>query len=130
MVSKTKNKSSDNLNFQPILGINCTQCGENAVTKGISCNFISVFIHFTAISYITYHGIDDWAILVHESEHFTCISLISYGTVCLKLGIYQSPLFAETKTYIKDTVPSIMISIKNTHTQSEICIYAMVVEKI
>ena len=68
MASNTQNKSSENLNFHPILGINYTQCGENAATKGISCDSISAYIHFTAILYITYHvilyityhGIDYW----------------------------------------------------------------------
>ena len=73
IVSNTKNKSSENLNFHPILGINYAQCGENAATKGISCDSRSVFIHFTAILYIMYHGIDDCVILAHKSEHLTCI---------------------------------------------------------
>ena len=74
MVSNTKIKSSENLSFHPILGINYTQCGENAATKGISCDSISVFVHFSAILYIICPGIDDWVIVAHESEHFTCIS--------------------------------------------------------
>ena len=40
MVSITQNNSSENLNFHPILGINYIQCGENAATKGISCDSI------------------------------------------------------------------------------------------
>ena len=75
MVSNTQHKSADNLSFHPILGINYTQCGENAATKGISCDSISAFIHFTAILYIIYHGSDDWVILAHKSE--TNLGLIS-----------------------------------------------------
>ena len=47
--------------------------GENAAAKGISCDSISVLIHFSVILYIIYHGIDDCVILAHKSKNFTCI---------------------------------------------------------
>ena len=85
MVSKTKIKSSENFKFHHILGTNYTQCGENAATKGILCDSISVSIHFSAILYIIYSGIDDWVIVAHKYEHFTYI--FSYFIRNCMLGI-------------------------------------------
>ena len=91
MVSNTQNKSSENLNFHPILGINYTQCGENAATKGISCDSIYFAMNMalvadmalnlqhslTVILYITYHGIDDWVFQHINLNTLHVLSLIS-----------------------------------------------------
>ena len=103
LVSKTKIKSSENLKFHPILGTNYTQYGENAATKGILCDSISVSIHFSAILYIIYSGIDDWVIVSHKSEHFTYIfsyfifQLYAWNQVSIKVpDLPTLPIFKDS----------------------------------
>ena len=69
--------------------------GENSAGKGILCDSISLFIHFSVILCIIYHGIDVKIILAHKSEHFTSIFPHLIRNCMLKIKCLQSPLFAD-----------------------------------
>ena len=69
------------------------QWGEYTAVKGISCDSISVLIHFSVISYIIYHGIDNYVILALVSEHFSCIFPQLVRNCMLKIrNVSKSPI--------------------------------------